>query len=129
VSSDTDSGSLIANASLVASVNGSSAWEALESGVAALTGVFTWHSSCPASPHWASVEGEPQRLRALVNMTPEQVHSRRSEFLDSPSFLIRGSISNKHLVDRESINEVAESMALAMSQLIRSDRVKWREIL
>ena len=128
VPTDADSRSLIANASLVASVNGSSAWEALESGVAALTGVFTWHSGCAASPHWASVEDEPERLRTLVNMTPEQVHSCLTDFLDSPSFLIRGSISNKHLVDRESINQVADSMALAAAQLIRGDGVKWQKI-
>lgn len=124
---DHDSVRLIAEATLVASVNGSSAWEALEVGVPALTGVFTWHSTCPASPSLCSVEFDSRRFRELIEMSSEEVFLHVSNFLDSPSFLVRGSISHKH-VHREVLDEVATSMAGIISRIVQGQGVKWREV-
>lgn len=128
VPQDLDSSRLIAEATLVASVNGSSAWEALAAGVPALTGVFTWHSTCLASPNLSSAEFDSHRFRELVKMSSEEVSSHVSNFLDSPSYLVRGSISHKHIVNCEVPDEVVTSMATIISRIIRGQGVTWREV-
>jgi len=128
VPQDFDSARLIATATLVASVNGSSAWEALAAGVPALTGVFTWHSTCLASPSLSSAEFDSRRFQELVEMSTEDVSLHVSNFLDSPSCLVRGSISHKHIVHRDALDEVVTSMATIISRIISGQGVTWREI-
>lgn len=119
---------LISNAKLVVSVNGSSAWEALQAGVPSLTGVVTWHSACRASPPWQRIKEDPDLLRVILSMTHEEVSAALSEFLDSPSCLVTGSISHKHIPPTGQGMAIAQSMADYVQKMLYGDALKWREV-
>lgn len=116
---------LIRKARAVVTANGSSAWEALCAGVPALTGTFTWHSTCSASPVASAPDDIGRKLPELLRLSSEDVRNALEAFLDSLSFLFPGSISSKHLLKSTQHHDLARRMAENVSQIVHSDEARW----
>lgn len=125
VSQHLESEELISKACVVVSANGSSAWEALLAGVPSLTGAFTWHSTCSASPFAGCPEAIRQKLPELLRLSREDVHNALGVFLDSTSFLIPGTISSKHLPDVAESRVLARQMSASITRAVLGADARW----
>jgi hypothetical protein len=102
---------LIRQSLLVATVNGTAAWEALIAGRPAITARRAWFSECSAAGTLVACESDPGRLRELTIMDPDHVRSAFSEFLDGEQYTFLGSNDSADLVaDREDWPSFADQM-------------------
>jgi len=128
VGAEFGSSTLIGKARVVATPNGSSAWEALLLGVPSMTTAVTWHSNCRASPSVDSHADIPTALRSLLKMTRLDVDSSLEEFLRGRSFLIPGVFSEEHLPSDVDTKELSRDMAYELRKLLDPTKFKVTEI-
>jgi len=128
VGAEFDSSTLIGNARVVATPNGSSAWEALLLGVPSITTAITWHSNCRASPSVGNQIDIPSVLCSLLKMTRFDVDASLKEFLRGRPFLIPGVFSEEHLPSDVDTKELSRDMAYELRKLLDPTKFKVSEI-
>lgn len=104
---------------LVATVNGSSAWEAVLRGKPAVTARRMWHSSCLASPTISSLT--PEQLYLLMQWDEAEVVSAVESFVSSTDLLFEG-VSDNRWVDGSPGEELVASMADSLESVLRMAR-------
>lgn len=83
IDANTDSSELIRNARMCATLTGSTGWEALKEGKAALVFGHCWYSECEAVFLIDSEETARMAIKTSNELTPVDVHNRLYRFIDS----------------------------------------------
>lgn len=107
--------SLLRSCRIVATVNGSSAWEAALSGKPAITGRKVWHSQCTSTPTIDALT--PELLIQLVNSDSEAVAASVGEFTRSVDILYHGVLLSKFR-DGVSQDDLAGKMAESLLAIV-----------
>jgi len=116
VDPEVDSESLIAGAKLVATPNGTAAWEALLKGRPGITFAETWHSTCGASPNWDAVKNGDVSLRQLLSMDRDAVVGSVKKFAETERWTHAGVIDEQHAT-AESLSKLQAETAQRLVEL------------
>lgn len=102
---------LIERSTLVATVNGTAAWEALRAGRPAITGRRTWYGDCAAVGTIEEIGQKPEDLAKLLSLDPEEVRSALEAFFLEERVTFPGSNDTADLsVSRDRWITFAETM-------------------
>jgi hypothetical protein len=112
--------SLVQNSSLVATINGDAALEALRMGVPALTGRSMWFSACDAVE---DVESATRRknIDALLSRSPEEIQSLLDDYLNNQMILFGSDYFSQD--GKGLASDAAEGIAHGLIARLRKSRV------
>lgn len=83
---------------LVATPNGSMAWQALSNGIPAVIGRAAWMSDCEAVATLQGAAEDSVVVANLLSMSRKEVRAAVTQFLDSTPYLFRGSTGSVDVV-------------------------------
>lgn len=113
---------LISSSILVATVNGTAAWEAIQAGRPAITGRRTWYGDCAAVKTVEEIVRCPEALQKLLMLDPSDIHRALDQFLDIERVTFAGTNSTADLgVPQENWGAFADSMIDGILQRICFD--------
>ena len=102
---------LISRSILVATVNGTAAWEAIQAGRPAITGRRTWYGDCAAVKTVEEIARCPETLQEILVLDPSDIHRALNQFLDTERVTFAGTNSAADLsVPQEKWGDFADSM-------------------
>ena len=102
---------LVQRALLVATVNGTAAWEALQAGRPAITGRPSWYGDCQAVRTLGQIQARPQELHNLLTLSPKDVRSALDNFLETENYTFFGANNSSDIsAERAQWQEFADRM-------------------
>ncbi|MDA0812775.1 MAG: hypothetical protein O3C21_10350, partial [Verrucomicrobia bacterium] len=102
---------LVQRALLVATVNGTAAWEALQAGRPAITGRPAWYGDCQAVRTLGQIQARPKELHDLLRLSPQDVRSALDNFLGTENYTFFGANNSSDIsAERAQWQEFADLM-------------------
>jgi len=120
ISPSVDSTQLIKNSILVATVNGSAAWEAALLSRPSVTFVPTWHSDCSASKCLLGNSSDVESVRSLLALDSGDIRASVEAFLAAERVTREGAVGGTYL-SPELRDQVVEQTCSSLLTFLNSD--------